>query len=104
MGGVFGDIFWIDGVDNEWFEVVMIGFYVVIDLFVFFGDGLVIVLIIQEFVVQVQGICIVVQVVNVKGLNDGFIFVLSDIDFVLVYLNVVVNVLVLVFVDFLVLG
>ncbi len=70
MGGALGDTSWIDGASSTRPEPPIIGYHVVTDPFAPFGDGPVIVPTTNEFVVQVHGTRLSVQVANEKGLND----------------------------------
>lgn len=78
MGGALGDTSWIDGASSTRPEPPIIGYHVVTDPFAPFGDGPVIVPTTQEFVVQVAGTRLAVQVANEKGLNDVLEPALSD--------------------------
>lgn len=70
MGGALGDTSWIDGDTPEFDEPPIIGYHVVTDPFAPFGDGPVIVPTTNEFVIQVAGTRLSVQVANEKGTND----------------------------------
>lgn len=70
MGGALGDTSWIDGDTPEFNEPPIIGYHVVTDPFAPFGDGPVIVPTTNEFVIQVAGTRLAVQVANEKGTND----------------------------------
>lgn len=90
MGGALGDTSWIDGPTDEFAEAPIIGYHVVTDPFAPFGDGPVIVPTTNEFVVQVQGTRLAVEVANDKGTNDPLTPVLSDTEPFSAFLNAVV--------------
>jgi len=93
MGGALGDTSWIDGAASTFVEPPIIGYHVITDPFAPFGDGPVIVPTTQEFVIQVAGTRLAVQVANDKGLNDILAPVAGDTHPLSAYLNAVVTAL-----------